>query len=122
MCQWFAPSRLVITFEQDGLGALSMDEIDEIAIRGSDGRVLGLNLPKKSVLIANHQVCICPPVVMSPLPLLGLCRLVVCVVLDLLHEHPPRRVHRFEEESQMDPRHRLGNPFCSSLRVPSLWT
>jgi hypothetical protein len=57
MCQWFAPSRLVITLEQDGLGAFSMDEIDAIAMRGRDGRVLGLNLPNKSVLIANHQVC-----------------------------------------------------------------
>ena len=57
MCQWFAPSRLVITFEQDGLGAFSRDEIDAIAIRDGDGRVLGLNLPTKSVLIANHQVC-----------------------------------------------------------------
>jgi 1-acyl-sn-glycerol-3-phosphate acyltransferase len=56
MCQWFAPSRLVITLEQDGLGAFSMDEIDAIAMRGRDGRVLGLNLPNKSVLIANHQV------------------------------------------------------------------
>ena len=60
MCQWFAPSRLLITFEQDGLGAFSRDEIDEIAIRGRDGRVLGLNLPQKSVLIANHQVGDCP--------------------------------------------------------------
>lgn len=56
MCQWFAPSRLVITFERDGPGAFSMDEIGEIAIRGRDGRVLGLKLPTKSVLIANHQV------------------------------------------------------------------
>jgi hypothetical protein len=56
MCQWFAPTRLRITFEQDGLGAFSHDEIDKIAIRGIDGRVLGLNLPRKSVLVANHQV------------------------------------------------------------------
>jgi hypothetical protein len=56
MCQWFAPSTLLITLERDGPGAFSQDEIDKIAIRGSDGRVLGLNLPRKSVLIANHQV------------------------------------------------------------------
>lgn len=56
MCQWFAPSRLVITFEHDGPGAFSNDEIRDIAIRDGDGRVLGLKLPKRSVLIANHQV------------------------------------------------------------------
>jgi hypothetical protein len=54
--QWFAPSHLLITLEHDGLGAFSQDEIDNIAIRGMDGRVLGLNLPRKSVVIANHQV------------------------------------------------------------------
>lgn len=77
MCQWFAPSRLVVTFERDGPGAFSMDEIREIAIRGRDGRVLGLKLPNKSVLIANHQVRIYPSnslhAAMSTLPLLGLC-------------------------------------------------
>jgi lysocardiolipin and lysophospholipid acyltransferase len=59
MCQWFAPSRLVITLERDGPGAFSMDEIREIVIRGMDGRVLELKLPLKSVLIANHQVRNC---------------------------------------------------------------
>jgi hypothetical protein len=59
MCQWFAPSRLIVTFEQVGLGAFSMDEMDEMAIRGRDGQVLGLNLPNKSVMIANHQVGTC---------------------------------------------------------------
>jgi len=60
MCQWFAPSRLVITIERDGPGAFSTEEIREIVIRGRDGRVLGLKLPIKSVLIANHQVSTCP--------------------------------------------------------------
>jgi hypothetical protein len=59
MCQWFAPSRLVITFEHDGPGSFTNEEIRDIAKRGGDGRVLGLNLPKKSVLIANHQVGSC---------------------------------------------------------------
>jgi hypothetical protein len=54
--QWFAPSTLLITLQHDGPGAFSQHEIDKIAIRGSDGRVLALNLPRKSVLIANHQV------------------------------------------------------------------
>lgn len=56
MCQWFAPSRLVVTLERDGPGAFSMEEIRDLVIRGNDGRVLGLKLPTKSVLIANHQV------------------------------------------------------------------
>ena len=54
---------------------------------------------------------------MSTLPPLDLCRLVVCVVLDLLYGHPQRCVHRFEEGSQVDPHRRLGNPFFSSLCV-----
>ena len=54
---------------------------------------------------------------MSLLLLSGLCRLVVCVVLDLLYEHPPRCVYRFEEKSQVDSPHWLGNPLSSSLRV-----
>jgi hypothetical protein len=49
--------------------------------------------------------------------LLDLCRLVVCVVLDLLYGHPQRCVHRFEERSQVDPSPRLGNPSSSSLLV-----
>ncbi|KAI9511751.1 acyltransferase-domain-containing protein [Russula earlei] len=56
MSQWFAPSRLVVTLEHDGPGAFSPAQIDEIAVRDEDGRVLGLNLPRKSILIANHQV------------------------------------------------------------------
>ena len=60
MNQWFAPSRLVITFENEGPGAFSIDEIRDMTTRGGDGRVLALHLPKKSVLIANHQVRTCP--------------------------------------------------------------
>ncbi|KAH9178884.1 acyltransferase-domain-containing protein [Lactarius sanguifluus] len=56
MSQCFAPTRLVITFEHNGPGAFSQDEIDDVAIRGSDGRVLALKLPQKSILVANHQV------------------------------------------------------------------
>ncbi|KAI9462312.1 acyltransferase-domain-containing protein [Lactarius psammicola] len=56
MSQYFAPTRLIITFEQNGPGAFSQDEIDNIAIRGSNGRVLALKLPQKSILVANHQV------------------------------------------------------------------
>lgn len=65
MSQWFAPSRLVITFEHDGPGAFSINEIRDMTTRGGDGRVLGLHLPKKSVLIANHQVGTCPNEILS---------------------------------------------------------
>ena len=120
MCQWFAPSRLVITLERDGPGAFTMEEISEIVIRGSDGRVLGLKLPLKSVLIANHQVRTSTNnSLLSPYHFLGLCRLVVRVVLDLLYGHSQRCLHRSEERSPVDPCHRLGNLFCSSLRVIS---
>lgn len=51
---------------------------------------------------------------MSTLPLLGLCRLVVCLVLDLLYGHTQRRMHRFEDWSPVDPYRRLGNPFSYS--------
>ncbi|KAF8272976.1 acyltransferase-domain-containing protein [Lactarius quietus] len=56
MSQCFAPTRLTITFELHGPGAFSQDEIDNIAVRGSDGHVLSLRLPQKSILVANHQV------------------------------------------------------------------
>ncbi len=58
---------------------------------------------------------------MPPLPLSDLCRLVVCVVLDLLYGHPPRCVHRRQEKSQVDPHRRLGNPFSSSLHLLRSW-
>ena len=71
MCQWFAPSRLVITLERDGPGAFSIEEIGQIVIRARDERVLGLNLPSKSVLIANHQVRTCSTIsLISTSPLL----------------------------------------------------
>ncbi|TFY80419.1 hypothetical protein EWM64_g3593 [Hericium alpestre] len=56
MCQWLAPTRLLITFETNGPGAFKEEEIADIAVRNKDGRVVELKLPQKSVLIANHQV------------------------------------------------------------------
>jgi len=48
MCQWFAPTSLLITTE-------GMDE--SILVRDPEtGQVVGLNLPPKLVLMANHQV------------------------------------------------------------------
>ena len=54
--QYFAPTTLIVSFERDGLGRLSQDEVDRMVVRDKSGRPIGLNLPQKSVLIANHQV------------------------------------------------------------------
>ncbi|PPQ72722.1 hypothetical protein CVT26_003017 [Gymnopilus dilepis] len=56
MCQWFAPTKLLVTFETEGMGAFTQDEIDRFIVKDSDGNNIGLNLPTKFVLIANHQV------------------------------------------------------------------
>lgn len=57
MCQWFAPTKLVVTFETEGQGRFSDEEIQKLIQRDETGRVIALNLPQKTVLIANHQVC-----------------------------------------------------------------
>ena len=54
--QWFAPTELVISFETEGQGKFTPEEIDGLVERDSSGRVIALNLPKKTVLIGNHQV------------------------------------------------------------------
>lgn len=56
MCQWFAPTKLSITFETEGKGRFSPKEIENAVIRGPRGEFVSLNLPTKFVLIANHQV------------------------------------------------------------------
>ncbi|KAJ7462658.1 acyltransferase-domain-containing protein [Mycena galericulata] len=56
MSQWFAPTKLVISFEREGKGRFTPEEIENIVIRGDDGQVVCLDLPKKFILIANHQV------------------------------------------------------------------
>ena len=55
MCSWFAPTNLVITFETKGLGRFTQEELKKLVVKDSRGNV-SLNLPAKSVLIANHQV------------------------------------------------------------------
>lgn len=55
MCSWFAPTSLVITFETEGPGSFTQEELEKLVERDSRGNV-SLNLPGKSVLIANHQV------------------------------------------------------------------
>lgn len=56
MCQWFAPTKLVITFERQGKGRFTEEEIQRVVVKDEAGQVVALNLPKKFVLIANHQV------------------------------------------------------------------
>lgn len=57
MTQCFAPSKFVITFETQGKGAFTRDELDRIVVRDESGQVASLNFSTtKFVLIANHQV------------------------------------------------------------------
>jgi len=54
--QLFAPTRLSITFERDGQGRFSDEQIEQIVVRNAGGKVVALKLPTKSILIANHQI------------------------------------------------------------------
>ncbi len=54
--QWFAHTEIVLSFETDGPGKFTPEEIEALVERDENGRVAWLNLPKRSVLIANHQV------------------------------------------------------------------
>ena len=113
MCQWFAPTKLRITFETQGLGSFTPEEINRYVIRDTDGKVIALDLPTKFVLIANHQVnmgldwtylcwffCF-----------IDICRLVVCLVPHLLPEpswHSPVCLYNSEEKSSLGPYRWLG--------------
>jgi hypothetical protein len=56
MTQWFGPTELRITFETEGLGKFTPEEVDNVAIRDGTGRITALRLPRKAVIISNHQV------------------------------------------------------------------
>ena len=60
MCQWFAPTQISLTFEREGLGKFSDEDIAAIVERDSAGNVVALKLPDRTVLIANHQVSTLP--------------------------------------------------------------
>ena len=45
-----------IVLETEGQGAFSPEEIEGLVQRDGSGKVIALGLPKKTVLIANHQV------------------------------------------------------------------
>ncbi|TFK83599.1 hypothetical protein K466DRAFT_498155 [Polyporus arcularius HHB13444] len=54
--QWFAPTELVISFETEGQGKFSPEELETLVERDKNGKVVSLNLPPKTVFIANHQI------------------------------------------------------------------
>jgi len=56
MCQMFAPTQLSITFETEGKGRFTAEEIERVAMRNAAGDVVSLNLPTRFVLISNHQI------------------------------------------------------------------
>ncbi|KAJ3499649.1 hypothetical protein NLJ89_g10079 [Agrocybe chaxingu] len=56
MSQWFAPTTLRVTFETEGMGRFTQEQIDQYVVRDSQGHPVALDLPTKFVLIANHQI------------------------------------------------------------------
>jgi hypothetical protein len=54
--QLFGPTTMVISFEKEGPGRFTPDELERVVVRDKTGKVIALNLPQKAVLIANHQV------------------------------------------------------------------
>ncbi|KAF8912857.1 hypothetical protein CPB84DRAFT_472397 [Gymnopilus junonius] len=56
MSQWFAPTKLLVTFETEGMGRFTQEDIDRFIIKDNNGNNIRLNLPTKFVLVANHQV------------------------------------------------------------------
>ncbi|KAK0473173.1 acyltransferase-domain-containing protein [Armillaria novae-zelandiae] len=56
ICQWFAPTTLVVSFETTGRGSFTPEDIDRIIVKDKKGDVVSLNLPTKFVMIANHQI------------------------------------------------------------------
>jgi len=56
ICQWFAPTTFIITFEREGLGRFTEEEIEALVVRDETGKIIQLKLPQKTALIANHQI------------------------------------------------------------------
>lgn len=55
MCQWFAPTKLIVSFETTGKGCFTLEDIGRIVVKDKRGDV-SLNLPTKFVMVANHQI------------------------------------------------------------------
>jgi len=47
---------LIVSFEREGRGRFTDDELEKIVVRNRTGRVVELRLPRKAVLIPNHQI------------------------------------------------------------------
>ena len=56
MNQWFAPTKVSITFETEGQGKFTEEEIRNVVERDASGKVVALRLPSKCVIVSNHQV------------------------------------------------------------------
>lgn len=113
MCQWFAPTKLKVTFETEGKGKFNAEDVERLVVRNKSGEVAYLNLPTKFVLISNHQVrCLfLLAIVFYLMSDEGLCRLVVCLVLDLFPGATRGAsvcLYYSEEKSQVDSSCRLG--------------
>lgn len=101
MSQIFGPTTLLISFETEGVGALSQEAVERIAVRDKTGRVVGLRLPQKAAVIANHQASGFQYTILTrlmPPCRADLCGLVVRMVPDILHGNTQGCVHRPEEE------------------------
>jgi 1-acyl-sn-glycerol-3-phosphate acyltransferase len=56
LCQLCAPTEFSFTFETEGPGAFTQQEIADVVVRDERGHIVSLNLPDKSVFISNHQM------------------------------------------------------------------
>lgn len=74
----------MITFETNGRGRFTPEELEKLVGEDSEGNVR-LNLPTKSVLIANHQVKVCSLIQSSDILMrtenVGVCGLVVSLAV-----------------------------------------
>lgn len=55
LSQLFAPTSFRVTFESEGPGAFTNEQVEEMVVRDANGRVTELRLPNKLVIVANHQ-------------------------------------------------------------------
>lgn len=112
MCQWFAPTKLRITFETRGPGKFSQEEMRRVVVKNIQDQIVSLNLPTKFVLIANHQVSAYHKCLLESYWITqGLRRLVVCLVPSLFHwsdRRTPTHVHHTQEELTMGANRGLG--------------
>jgi hypothetical protein len=113
MNQWFAPTQLSITFEKEGQGYFSDEQIEHIVVRNKEGKVIALKLPTKAILIANHQVGTSSywHGKSSLYDQLDVCRLVVRVVSNIFYGNTQGRLHCSQEEPQMGTSGGLGMHF-----------